>query len=287
MRGYNRLLTGETLANQNTSIQNAIFKAPTVAAGANEWKGTIDVALNGIHPLSPYGLIPMGGSGTRGQVQLVPTVAFTGADPLNSVINLNGNTGTITGLTGTITVTILYRDWQSFSMPDQLQLDLTGMPTAQVLKTQEVSPLTAGNYNYLRLTNPYPFVNLTSIVIDGQSSSTFCDSQNITGYRIDAAENTNASLRVYDNTTGGINNYYKKIRRTYGQDLDNGVLMYDARGENVVDSSLFNGTAYLNLTNGGYPAARAGFQVNNVSNANGITPRVVTFGLIQNPIGIH
>jgi hypothetical protein len=285
-RGYNRTYAGQVLGNQSSTVQSSLYSVPALASGSNTWKGYFDIPLTLIHPTSPYGLIPVGGAGTKMTVQLTPVSAFTGADPLLNVIALTGN-ATITNVTGTVTPVILYRDFRSFATPQALSADLTGLPTAQVIRLRDLTNLAPGSLNYLSITNPYPFNMLASIVIDGQSSATFCSSANIQAYRIDGAENTSSALRVYDNTTNNMLPYYSRHREVYGQDLDDGVLLFHANAENTADADLQDGEMWLNVAATGYPAARLGFQVGTTATGNGISPRVVTMGILMNPIGIN
>jgi hypothetical protein len=281
-RGRQNLNFGQVLANESSSVQARLYASPTLNAGSNTWVTYYDLPMTLIHPLSVYGILPISGSGTRVQVQLVPVAQFVGPDPLENVVNTNG---TIT-VTGSVTVTAYYRDNVSMSMINNVQPDLTGLPTAQIIKPQEINPLTGGSMVYKRLSNPYPFVKLASVVIDGNSSATFCNADRITGYEIDKAENSSSAFVRYDDTTGGMANYYADVRERYLQDFDDGVLVWDAPSQNTPDSTLQEGDAYLNLTQNGYPAARLGFQVFDVSTANNITPRVVTYGIILNSQGI-
>jgi hypothetical protein len=281
-RGRQNLNFGQVLAHESSSVQGQLYSSPTLNAGSNTWTTYYDLPMTLIHPLSVYGLLPISGSGTRVQVQMVPVAQFVGPDPLENVVNTNG---TIT-VTGTITVVAYYRDNVSMSMINNVQPDLTGLPTAQIIKPQEINPLTGGSMVFKRLSNPYPFVKLASVVIDGNSSATFCSATNITGYEIDKAENSSSAFVRYDQTTGGMVNYFADVRERYLQDFDDGVIVWDAPSQNTPDSTLQEGDAYLNLTQNGYPAARLGFQVGDVSTANNITPRVVTYGIILNSQGI-
>lgn len=285
LRGYNRTTPGQVLGSSSSNVQTALYAQPAISAGSNTIKGYYDIPLNSIHPLSVIGLLPIGGSGTRMQVQLVPATSFAqaNADPLQYPISTNG---TISAVTGTISVTILYRDYKSFNSPQALQPLLDGLPTAQIIKLPEINPLTSGSYNYFRFTNPYPFNKVISLVIDGQATGTFCSAANITGFRIDAAENTNSALRVWDTSSGGFNNYLINVRDRYGQDLDDGVLVFDANGENTADSSLQEGENWMNISPSGYPAARVGVQVTTVSSTN-FVPRVAAWGILMNPVGIN
>lgn len=288
LRGYNRTKQGSVVGNSATGVQSLLYSQPAIAAGANAWKGYFDVPLTLIHPTSPYGLIPVGGSGTRMQIQLQSATALVGSDPLLYPMALTaGATNVVSAVTGSVKVTVFYRDFKSFATPQQLECDLTGLPTAQVIKLREANPLTAGSPNYVSITNPYPFVKTMSIVIDGNSLTQFSAASNIQAFRIDGAENTSTQLRVYDSSTGGMENYYSRHRELYGNDSDEGVLVFDANAESAVDSSNQEGEMWLNVASSGFPAARLGFQVGSVSSALGIVPRVVTAGVILNPVGIN
>lgn len=80
--------------------------------------------------------------------------------------------------------------------------------------------------------------------------------------------------------------YFSQIRRTYGQDMPEGVLVFDAPSMNSGNTSNQSGNNFLNLTSAGYPAARWGVNVGTVSSANNITPRAVMYATIINPAGI-
>lgn len=282
MRGYNRADTTRVLGNQVSAIQSMIYSAPTVNAGNNTWKMDIEIPLNSIHPGSVNGMLPLGQTGTKAQVQLIPASSFVGKDPLQNVIDTNG---TVT-VSGTATVTAVVRDYQSFASVAPVEPDLAGLATIQTIKPQEINPLTAGSYNFRTLSNPYPLARYVIFVIDGQSSQKFCAADNINGYELDQAENTNSAFFRYDSTTGGMARYYQDARRRYGQDLPEGVLAFDAVTMNQGNPSNMGGNNFLNLTSQGYPAARWGVNVGTVNNGNGITPRAVMYATVINPAGI-
>lgn len=283
MRGFNRPSTTGVVGSQTSSIQNLVYSAPTLNSGNNTWKFDIDMPLNSVHPNAVNGLLPLGQTGTKVQIQAIPASAFTGADPLNNVINTNG---TIT-VSGSVNVTCIVRDYHSFSTLAQIQPDLGGLATVQVIKPQEINPLTAGTVNFRTITNPYPMVSAVSLVIDGASSSTFCSATNINTLELDQAENTNSAFFRYNDAAGGMARFYQQTRRVFGQDFEDGVLpWFNAPTDNVANPSSLGGNNFLDLTSAGYPAARLGIGVNTVATGNGITPRVVTFAKILNPSGI-
>lgn len=286
MTGYNRQGSNGSFGDSNPDIQGMLAKNFTLSAGANDVLFDIDLPLNMLHPLSVNGILPISGTGTRVQLRLDPAINWIGKDPLQNVCDTNGTIA----VTGNVEVICVYRDWQSTATRQQLIPNLGGLSTVQVIKPQNISPLTAGTMNFRRITNPYPFLKLINIVIDGQQSGKFVSSaSNIVGYEVDKAENTSSAFYRYDPTNGSMSNYYKAVREVYGQDFDSGLLFFDAIGRNTANSSNQDGAAYLDLTANNYPAARQGFQVNTVGNpaATQITPRVETWGIILNPVGIQ
>jgi hypothetical protein len=286
MRGYSTIPggAGQTLGNQVANIQNILYSAPSVAAGAQTWKFDIEIPLNSVHPISVNGLLPLGQTGTKAQVQVIPATSFTGADPLLNVCALTGNA--TQSVTGSVSCTAMVRDFKSLATVTPVEPDLGGLATVQTIKPQEINPLTAGSYNFKTLSNPYPLVRYLIILIDGNSSSTFCAATNINGYELDQAENTNSAFFRHDLTTGGIGRYFAEVRRRFGQDMPEGVLVFDAPSMNQSDPMNGGGNNFLNLTSQGYPAARWGANVGSVSNANGITPRAVMYATVINPAGI-
>jgi hypothetical protein len=285
LRGYNRTLTQSALGASSSTIQDMLYKSPTLADGVNNWTFEIEIPLNGLNEKSIVGILPMFSTGTKLQAAITCAPAFTGADPLNHTVKVSG--GAAASVSGSVDCVVVYRDYRSMSMTNAIQPNMAGQPTLQIIKPQEINPLTGGSYVYKRLTNPYGMARVISVVIDGKQSDKFTVASNIKGYEIDAAENTNSQFLAYDNTTGGIENYYRQVRKRYGQDIgDDGVLFFDAIAQNCHDASNGQGLALLNLTQSGYPAARFGYNVGDVNNGNGITPRVVTFAQIINTGGI-
>lgn len=283
--GYLREYPGQAFGYSDPTTQGTFYTSPTLDSGNNSWVFDIDIPLNTLHPMSVAGLIPIMGTGTRLQVNVTPAASFVGPDPLLNPVSTNGTIA----VSGSVNVIVVYRDYKSFWTRQYLapNLDPRVVPSIQWIETLQINPLTAGTPMYQRIENPYEFGKLISIVIDGQSSGTFCAATNIQLYEIDRAQNTASVLRKFDQTNGGMANYYRLIRHRYGQDLPPGVLVFDATVENTSDPSLLDGVNYLNLTANGFPAARIGVQVEAVSNSNGITPRVHTFGVILNRAGLQ
>jgi len=98
---------------------------------------------------------------------------------------------------------------------------------------------------------------------------------------------------AYNNNISIYDYYDRRIRRMLGQDLDEGVIPWitgPSRG--VIDASNRNGTQWLNMTQGGYPAASHLYQVTTTSGQSTIdgypaaTPRVEMFLISENPAGL-
>lgn len=289
MRGYNRQAQGDSWGFNDstiTSLINSKLDAGATFTGSKTFSFDSDIELNGVlHPNAVNGILPIFSSGTKLQVALTLPTSVAGADPLENVIKLDAG-ATVTA-TGSVEVIITYRDYQSMATTQPVQPNLAGLPTVQVIELPSITPLTSGTMQYFSFRNPYGFCKLAHIVIDGKQSDKFAKADNILSYSLDKAENTSSSFFRYDESNGGMKEYYKEVRSRFGQDMDAGVLVWDATTQNVANVSSKMGTAYLNLTNEGFPASRFGVKVNEVDGTKGITPRVVSFGVILNKEGIR
>lgn len=285
MRGYDRTAQGTASANsRNAVIDGLLNSVPTgtLAAGTYNFKFDTDLELNALHPASVNGLIPIFSGGTKLQVALSLPNSVAGKDPLDNVIAA-GAGATVT-TTGSVEVIITYRDYSSMATTQPVQPNIAGLPTVQVIEVPSITPLTAGTLQYASFRNPYPFCKLLHICIDGKQSDKFAAADNILSYTLDKAENTSSSFFRFDESNGGMVDYYKGVRSRFGQDMDAGVLVWDATTQNISNVSSKMGNAYLNLAE--YTAARYGVKVASVDATN-ITPRVVTFGVILNKEGIR
>lgn len=287
MSGYARATVNENVQYQNSDIEAQIYTAPSVAVGTNNWQFSLDIPLNDVYPEphghSVIGALPMDSTGTTIQVALTCAPSFTGSDPLENPVSASGGSVSVSG---SFQLIAWYRDYQSMANPASMKYVLNGFPTAQTIRTNDISPLTSGSKQAIYLRNPYPFVRFASLVIDGLQSNKFSTASNLQAYEIDQAQNASSAFFRFDSTTGGLANYYKQTRKQFGRDFDSGVVVFDSSSQNLTDPSLREGNAVLNLTNSGYPAAQIQYQVGSVSSANGITPRVVTYARIINTSGI-
>lgn len=282
IEGYARTQGDASKNFVSTAIQNMLHKVPTALAnGDNVITFDTDIPLNFLHEQSVNGIIPISSSGTRLQIALQTANAVAGVDPLENVFKTSG--GAVVAVTGSVDVVITFRDYNSMTTRQPLEPNLAGLPTVQVIQLPTVTPLTNNTMQYLSFRNPYPFAKLFHIVIDGKQSDKFAAADNIVGFELAKAENSNSAWMKYDEKT--IASYYKEVRSRFGTDLDEGVMVFDATTANLSNVSSKMGAAYLNLSGDGFPAARAGFKVAAVDNAT-ITSRIVSFGVMLNPAGI-
>jgi hypothetical protein len=285
MEGYGRTTQDDVRGTRNAKIDSMLRQVPqTLVAGVNKVKFEVNIPLNSLHPASTNGAIPIGHSGTRLQVGLQLPSAIVGKDPMLNVFDVTGD-GAIE-VSGTIRPVLEYRDHNSFTTVQPLRLDLSNISTVQTIELPSITGLSQGQYNHMAFKNPYLMPKAIHIVIDGNQSDKFSAADNITGFSYDTAENSNSNLFKYDESTTGIEGWYKKVRSTYGNDLPEGVLAWDTTSENIANVSSKLGSAYLNLSSNGYSSARMGVKVETVDNTN-ISSRIVSYGIIVNDMGIQ
>jgi hypothetical protein len=157
---------------------------------------------------------------------------------------------------------------------------MAGVSSLQVIKPAEINPLTANTWNFKDINTPLPYLRMVSYIIDGKQSDKFSDPSNLLGLELDRDQSTSNAFYRYDESNG-VHNYFRKVRQTYGQDMQDGVIIpIDALATNIPDASDQTGDGYLNLTSTGFPSSRIGVKVGETSTALGITPRVVSYGLV-------
>ncbi len=297
MRGYGRLpYSVEPSVSQNISaIQAAISSSSTLyppgsafAAGANAFLHTMDVPLQALHPGHPSGILPVDTTGTVYTLELIPNLSgLIGSDPLDNLVNTNGKI-TLSGCA--VVVTFFYSDGESVSLTQNLQPDMTAMPSAEYAEVTD-QPLVANQTVVQQLQLALPLARLITIVIDGVSSSQFAQvgtpllpTQGVTKYALLKGSNKTDAFVSYDSSNGSVTNYYTDYRDRYGSDLPAGVFVYDAIAAHTVNPSNQNGLAYFDTSDGVWASARIGVEVGAIG-ANG-NPRIVTQAIVQNPAGI-
>lgn len=282
MKGYNRTSYRDVLGAQSSAVQGILYSPPTLNSGNNNWVFQYSLRLNDLYEDDVAGILPMFSAGTRLQVVAQSPSSWVGSDPMNNVLSTNGGVT----VTGTVELDVVYRDYRSTADRGQYLPQMTGIPSVGIAKLQEINPLTAGSRVFQRLSSPYNFSRLISILIDGTSSQNLMTLSNLEAIELDAAESTNSAMVLYDSTNGTVSNYLREIRSVYGQDFGDGTIIFrDAVATSgQSNSSNQHGSTWLNGTSTGYPAFRIGVQAANVGTV--CTPRLVTYGQYLDPAGI-
>ena len=286
IEGYARVEMDNTKNFEATGISDLIRKVPTtLQSGDNDLTFEMHTPLNFLHPASINGAIPIFSNGTRMQVALQTADAITGKDPLLNVFKVSGD-GVLT-VEGTVDVVIHYRNYTSLFTTQPLQPDLTNLPTVQVVELPPTTNLAQSTYEYVPLRNPYKFAKIFHIVISGTASDKFSHASDINGYVYEREENSSSAFFKYDESTTGIEQYYRDTREKFGTDLPEGVFVLDTTSDNVANVSAKQGIGYLNLTgNDGFPSSRFGFKLSRVGNDPDITSRIVSYGVMINDNGL-
>ena len=292
IEGYARTYSDGVSGNKEQAIEDLLRKVPTTfSSGDNDVVFSTFIPLNSLHPSSINGILPIFSASTRINLTLNLPSAVAGADPIDNVFKVGGDGAVV--VSGNVDATLIYRSYESMTTSAQaMQADLTGLPSVQVIQLPSITGLAAKVYNYSAFKNPYRFAKLFHVVIDGKQSDKFAAANNIIGYSMDKAENSNSSFFRYDETTGGngLSDFYQRHREKFGSDAPQGIIVQDFTTDNIANVSAKLGAAYLNLdgSKGGYTASRFGFKLDTVGDAvsTGIAPRVETFGIILNDEGI-
>lgn len=245
-----------------------------------------------LHRRSPVGMLPMQGQGTKGQINFIcaSTLGASNCDPMQVPINYSGGSGnaiTLDSTEKTITVNAIYNDGTNYASKNPLALHLEKLPASQHIIDQQLTPLTAGNILRQRISTQQPHYLVTSVVIDGNSSTVFCATSNLAVIELDqdaAGQNKFWQFGSANNTN--LYDYYSRMRRIYGQDLDPGVILWvNATQFNTVDNDNSDGNQVLDMSSGKWTDVNIGLQVSSVSTSN-FTPRVETYLFSRNDAGL-
>ncbi len=290
MEGYNRIETGRSAGKTVAAIDEMLHKVPTTLQdGENEFTFISEYELNNLHPQSVEGILPIYGTGTRLSIGLQTANVF-GSDPVDNVINLTGGaTGEV--MAGSkIDVVLYYRNGQSKTVTSILQPNMSTPSTKgsiQAIQLPTITPLGSNVTQYANLRTPMPFYKLLSIVVDGRQSDKFASAGNIKEFVLETQEDSRNAHIEYTERNGGVAEYYRHIRSHYGFDFDEGVFIaHDGTTENAQNVSAKASNYPLNLTSGGFASTRIGYKVEQTTDANGITPRVINFGIALNTAGL-
>lgn len=290
----NAVLAGN---NDSTIAANIVGGAPIVVNSGNTWAGSMLLRLNPLGEDTVPGVLPIAGVGNHPQIALTCAPNFLGMDPLmNAISPVSGSAWGVT-VTGTVSVDMIYLDGNTFQAPSPLSLQWQGEPTIQYTWESALTPFNANALQPKTIASKLKHWYAVAIIIDGNQSSQFATLGNITGFELDPDQvgnnkfvswNTGNNVSIYDF-------YDRWVRRPFGQDLDDGVLPWIAGpGRGVINADNRNGTQFLNMYPGGFPAATHKYQVSNVGSQSvpagftgqTTTPRVELFLVSENSAGL-
>jgi hypothetical protein len=281
-------VAGQTVTNTTTNVWGTPFALTT--ATANPWNFYFYLPLRWI-PRSAAGMIPVMSDSTKVQIKVQCASQADGLDPiLNTVAGANTGHAVVVG--GTIKVLARTYNGVNLSGPAPLSLDLTGESTVQAVIDRTLNPLSAGLVNSVKVDAKQRMIYLLSVVVDGNQSTKFAADSNIGGIALFQDSNLQNAFFKYGNPFGtnvDFTLYRHLIRSTYGQDLDEGVILW-AAGPSFVngignDVSNLLGNGYLDASPGHWTDINLAVQPTTVSSTN-FTPRMETYVVYENTLGL-
>lgn len=269
-----------------SGINTALSSTLTVASGNNTWNLVFRMPLNALHRLSPYGMLPIMGNATRGQVSILLNSAALGPDPMLNAVYSTGGSGNAVTVTGTIKVECIYNDGSNFGSPNPMTLDING-PTCQYIIDTTLQNFTAGTVQRQHINSLLQHYYVLGNVIDGNQSNLFAAYSNIAILEFDKDSVGQNQFYQYGENNVSINDYWDMLRQTFGQDFDQGFIPWVvAESFNQENPDNRMGTMALNMTPGGWSDATLGYQVNTVNGLGTVTPRVEHYLISLNPQGL-
>ena len=243
-KGFTRGAQNRVLAGQNDStIAAHIVGTPAVNVGANTWRGYMYLPFNALSDESPYGLLPINGVGNRPQLKLTCNNSLFGTDPFTNAIVAGTGTGqAVSSITGNINVDCVYLDGTNMeSITPKVLQNWQGMPTVQYFWESSLTPFSGGNaLNKFTISTKLEHWYAFAIVIDGQQSNNFISAlSNLTAFGLSPDPVGQQFFKNYNIANNqSIDNYHdRQIRRPFGQDMDEGVIVWVAApGLGVVDA---------------------------------------------------
>jgi hypothetical protein len=294
MRGYARMApigsqTGGGNLNSIAAIQTALNSGtPFTVGSGNVWNLVFRVPLNALHQMAGEGMLPIQGSGTKPQVNIITATALLGTDPLLNLAAATGGSGNAVTAVGTVKCEIAYYDGTNMGGPNPLSFFLDGLGTVQWIFETPLTPLSAGTMQRQRIAALLQHYYVISIVIDAQQSTAFSTVGNFVNLELDQDSVGQNRFFAYGQSNNvSIYDFFENIRRTLGQDLDNGVIPWVAAEVlNTEDADNRMGTQILNMTAGGWTDVHHAYQLTAVGGVGTITPRVETYLISLNPAGL-
>jgi hypothetical protein len=192
---------------------------------------------------------------------------------------------------------MVYCDGTNLDSPTPYSLNWQSEPTLQYYWDTPLTPFSQSTIQRQTISTKLKHWYVVSLIIDGAvttGATQFANLANILGFTLgpdQVGQQTFYNYNISNNVS--IYDWYNQQRRTFGQDMDDGVLLWVAGpSRNIIDSDNRNGIQALNMTAGGFPAATHSYQMNSYSYQSAIdgfaacTPRVETFLISENAAGL-
>lgn len=287
------------VGNAVTAINTAIATfQPTLTPGsASQINAVFRVPLNALHALSPVGMLPIQGAGTKAQIVLMCATSLFGSDPMMNVIYGTAGTagwGVTVNAGSTVKVECIYMDGTNYNSPQPLSLDLVGVPTAQYIIDTPLTPISAGIVQRQRIATLLQHYLVVAVVIDGVQSNSFSTVGNIQGLELDQDSVGQNKFWQYGSANNvSVNDFWEHLRHTWAQDFDQGVIPYiwaQAYGQENPDNRM--GNQILNMTAGGWTDIHHGYILGAVNSGGAtfggtaIVGRVELYLVSLNPAGL-
>lgn len=260
-------------AHVTQSYSAGLFTTTPTAAGANTWKGFMDIPLQ-LNPASVVGLLPMGMSASPVTLELDLASSSYGTDPLLHPVIVTG--AATAAITGTITAVVYYRYAQSTHDP-RIQVPAPVIGSFAKITQQETPISITTGVTYAELREPYAHVKIFQIgVVPGAANGQFVTHANLAG----AAFDLDPSSHLFDYTASGatIDSLWYDQRDRYAQDLDAGVIAWDFISGS--DAKHPDGMSIVNIQL--YNSARAGLHYNGALAAS--SNRILTMAMFMEPM---
>lgn len=290
------VVSGNHIAAVDTALAQV---APTLTPGSPaQFNVVFRLPLNVLHALSPVGMLPIQGAGTKAQIVVMCSSAVFGSDPMANAIYPTAGTagGAVTVNAGsTVKIECIYMDGTNYNSPQPLSLDLVGVPTAQYIIDTPLTPLSAGIVMRQRIATLLQHYLVIAVVMDGLLSNTFAAVGNIVGLELDQDSVGQNKFWQYGTANNvSVNDFWEHVRHTWTQDFDQGVIPFiwaQVYGQENPDNRM--GNQILNMTAGGWTDVHHGYiltAVNAASSgfngATAITGRVELYLVSLNPAGL-
>lgn len=254
----------------------------TPAAGANTVAFAFYVPTNMLHPQDVRGILPLQQGETTAQLTINCAGNLLGGDPiLNSYSATTGTGQAVTSATGTITVLAQYKNGKTYSGLNSLQPNMNGIETVQFMKDVSLNNVLAGQVYRGKLSylQKIPWVILTAV--DGQQSTKFSTTANISRIETSADSTGNSLFMAYGtNTNMDVREFYDDLSGAFGgelqQDIDEGIFpMVTGPIFQQPSADLLEGQHYLDTTPAtGWTDWHYGFQFGTVGTVAGVNVRV-------------